>query len=93
MKGIFADTIIAKTWIWYYLGGAIAASLILNKMGATKIILATPVISKNTKREIAQYFDKIVAVETPDDFFAVGEFYQEFPQVEDKEVKAILNSK
>ena len=32
MKGIFADTIIAKTWIWYYLGGAIAASLIFRKL-------------------------------------------------------------
>ena len=72
---------------------AIAASLILKKLGAKKIILATPVISKYTKREIAQYFDKIIAVETPDDFSAVGEFYREFPQVADKEVIEIVNRK
>lgn len=69
---------------------AIAASLILAKLGTQKIILATPVISKRTKNELKKYFDKIVAVETPNDFQAVGEFYQEFPQVEDEEVKKLL---
>lgn len=72
---------------------AIAASLILKKLGAKKIILATPVISKYTKRKIAQYFDKIIAVETPNDFSAVGEFYREFPQVSDKEAIEIVNRK
>lgn len=72
---------------------AIAASLILKKLGSQKVILATPVISKKTKKELARYFDKIIAVETPDDFSAVGEFYREFPQIEDEEVKEILNSK
>lgn len=72
---------------------AIASSLILKKLGSNKIILTTPVISKRTKKEIKQYFDKIIAVETPDDFSAVGEFYRDFPQVEDEKVKEILNIK
>lgn len=72
---------------------AIAASMILKKLGSGKIILATPVISRRTKRELEKYFDKIIAVETPHDFQAVGQFYKEFPQVEDEEVKEILNSK
>jgi len=70
----------------------IVASKILKKLGLNKIILATPVISKRTKKELEKYFDRIVAVETPVTFQAVGEFYQEFPQVEDEEVKEILNS-
>ncbi len=32
MKGVYAETIIAKSWIWYYLGGAIVASLIFRKL-------------------------------------------------------------
>jgi len=72
---------------------SIAAALILKKLGASKIVLATPVISQNTKRELEEYFDKIIAVEIPKDFRAVGQFYREFPQIEDSEVKKILNSK
>src|SRR3972149_5732154 len=72
---------------------AIAASMILKKLGSKRIILATPVISRRTKKELQKYFDKIISVENPRDFQAVGQFYQEFPQVEDEEVKEILNIK
>lgn len=70
---------------------AIAASLILKKLGSKKNILATPVISKHTKKEIKKYFDKIISVITPSDFSAVGQFYREFPQVEDEEVRDLLH--
>ena len=72
---------------------AVAASMILKKLHAEKIILATPVISKLTKKEILKYFTTIVLVLLPRDFSAVGQFYQEFPQIEDEEVKEILKSK
>jgi predicted phosphoribosyltransferase len=39
---------------------------------------------------LGRYFDKIITVELPHDFRAVGEFYKEFPQVEDEEVKKLL---
>lgn len=69
-----------------------AAALILKKMEAKKIILAVPVITKKTMRYLKKYFDKIIAVEEPRDFSAVGEFYTEFPQVEDAEVAKIIGS-
>ncbi len=69
---------------------AITSSMILKKLGSKRIILATPVISKRTKKELERYFDKIITVETPRSFQAVGQFYQEFPQVEDKEVRKLL---
>mgnify|MGYP001611067425 CR=1 FL=1 len=72
---------------------AITAFKILKKLGSKKIVMATPVISGRTKKELRRYFDRVIAVETPHDFQAVGQFYQEFPQVEDEEVKKILNSK
>lgn len=71
----------------------IASSMILRKLGSKKVILATPVISKRTKKELQKYFDRVISVETPRDFQAVGQFYRDFPQVEDEEVKEILNIK
>lgn len=32
VKGLFAETLIAKTWIWYYLVSAIIGSLIFRKI-------------------------------------------------------------
>lgn len=71
---------------------AVAASIILKKLHAQKIILAMPVISKRTKKEISKYFNQIVSVITPRDFSAVGQFYKEFSQIEDEEVKDILKA-
>ncbi|OGH12735.1 MAG: hypothetical protein A2776_01920 [Candidatus Levybacteria bacterium RIFCSPHIGHO2_01_FULL_40_10] len=69
-----------------------AASLILKKLGSQKIILAVPVIAKRTKGRLSKYFDKIMALEIPYDFSAVGQFYREFPQVDDEEVSELLRS-
>lgn len=69
---------------------AIAASLFLRKQKVKSIILAVPVISQGTYRTIAKYFDKIVVLQVEKDFQAVGQFYEEFPQVSDNEVIAIL---
>lgn len=69
---------------------AIAASLFLRKQKVKSIILAVPVISQGTYPTIAKYFDKIVVLQVEKDFQAVGQFYQEFPQVEDEEVKRYL---
>jgi len=32
MKGLFVNTEIAKTWIWWYIGGSIASSMIFRKL-------------------------------------------------------------
>lgn len=60
---------------------------------AKTIILATPVISKDTLDSIKKYFDRVVSLHIASEFYAVGEFYRNFPQVEDNEVIEILNSK
>lgn len=57
----------------------------------SKIILAVPVIAKDTYDRLQSEVDKIVASEIPDSFGAVGEFFREFPQVSDEEVKNILS--
>ena len=32
IKGIFSETVIAKTWIWYYIGAALVSSMIFRKL-------------------------------------------------------------
>ncbi len=56
-----------------------------------KTILATPVIAKDTLRSISNYFDDVIILEIPSEFYAIGQFYKDFSQVSDKEVIKILN--
>lgn len=55
-----------------------------------KLICAVPVSPPDTLRKIAELADDVVCLETPNNFGAVGQYYQVFPQVEDDEVIAIL---
>lgn len=57
-----------------------------------KIILAVPVLASDTLERLLPLVDELIYLEAPWDFWAVGQFYQEFPQVEDKEVIKILAS-
>lgn len=68
----------------------IAASLYLKKEKAKTIILAVPVIAKDTLGDINRYFDMIVVLKIESDFQSVGQFYRNFPQVENEEVIEIL---
>ncbi len=62
----------------------------LKKENAKKIILAVPLIATDTLRYIKKYFDMIISLKKIKDFGAVGEFYKNFPQVENSEVIKLL---
>ncbi|MFO0435847.1 MAG: phosphoribosyltransferase, partial [Sphingobacteriaceae bacterium] len=55
-----------------------------------KIIVAVPVSAKDTAYKIAQQTDEFICLYLPEDFKGVGEFYENFEQVSDDEVIAIL---
>lgn len=55
-----------------------------------KLILAVPVASADSILKLKKLVDKVVVLETPADFYAVGQFYQNFPQVIDAEVIQLL---
>lgn len=55
-----------------------------------KLICAVPVAPPDTLEKVASYADEVVCLETPEWFQAVGQFYMDFPQVEDDEVIEIL---
>ncbi len=54
------------------------------------LILATPVAPPESIEALRSAADEIVCLETPEDFFAVGQFYRDFSQVSDDEVKSVL---
>ncbi|PIP53301.1 phosphoribosyltransferase [Candidatus Beckwithbacteria bacterium CG23_combo_of_CG06-09_8_20_14_all_34_8] len=57
-----------------------------------QVIIAIPVCSKQTLAILETEVDIVIVLETPDDFYAVGQFYQSFEQVEDEQVIKILKN-
>lgn len=55
-----------------------------------KLILAVPVGPKETIEVLRKEVDELVCLVTPEVFYAVGQFYQEFGQTTDEEVVEIL---
>ncbi|MBI4157516.1 phosphoribosyltransferase [Candidatus Woesebacteria bacterium] len=67
-----------------------AAIKCLRKVGVKEIILAVPVAPSDTASRLGKMVGKIVILEIPKLFSAVGQFYREFPQVADAEVIQLL---
>ncbi len=55
-----------------------------------EIILAVPVCAKDTIGRLKGQVDKFVCLEIPEDFRAVGQFYEVFDEVSDEEVEELL---
>ncbi|HZJ29396.1 MAG TPA: phosphoribosyltransferase family protein [Solirubrobacterales bacterium] len=68
-----------------------AAIQALRKQGTAAVIAAVPVAPLDTCAEISALADHCVCVHTPEPFYSVGAWYQEFPQVADEEVRALLS--
>jgi putative phosphoribosyl transferase len=56
-----------------------------------RIVVAVPVGSPDTCREFADIADEIVCARAPEHFAAVGQWYDDFRQTEDEEVRALLH--
>jgi putative phosphoribosyl transferase len=54
------------------------------------VILAVPVAPPDSLAELRPLVDRVVCLDVPEDFYAVGVHYRDFPQVEDAEVVALL---
>ena len=61
--------------------------------GAKLVIVATPVAPPDTVEKLRNVADQVVVLEVPRYFAAVAQFYEEFPQVSDGEVLALLQGK
>ena len=56
-----------------------------------RIIGAVPVGPRSTIEEARRLVDQLVVLRVPEPFYAVGNFYRDFEQVEDREVLQYLN--
>lgn len=68
--------------------GAIAE---VRSAGASKIILAAAVSSRSAAAEIKKLVDELIILDIPLGFFAVAQFFANFPQVTDDEVVKMLH--
>ena len=71
----------------------ISALHALRARGAAKVVCAVPVSPPDTLEKVRQFADDTVCLLAPPNFYAVGQFYGDFPQVDDSEVIAILAKK
>jgi predicted phosphoribosyltransferase len=56
----------------------------------SKIIVAVPVGSPDTCREFEAIADEVICARTPQPFSAVGQWYRDFSQTSDQEVRELL---
>ena len=69
---------------------AAAAAQIARQGGAARVIVATPVAPPSTIKRLASVADEVIAVRTPENFFAIGEWYSDFSPTSDDEVRRLL---
>ncbi|HSO07788.1 MAG TPA: phosphoribosyltransferase family protein [Pelomicrobium sp.] len=68
----------------------ISALHALRSRAPEKLICAVPVAPPDTVERVREHCDEMVCLEQPLQFYAVGQFYHHFDQVEDAEVRAVL---
>ena len=70
----------------------LVAAKSLKEAGAKKVIIAAPVAPPEVVAKLKEVADEVVLMQTPPDFMAVGQFYQDFHQLDDEEVIELLKS-
>jgi predicted phosphoribosyltransferase len=68
----------------------VAALHAVRQRQPARLVCAVPVASPEAVRLVEQHADEVVCLDTPRRFYAVGQFYASFPQLEDDEVIALL---
>ena len=64
----------------------------LRQAGAARIIAAVPVGAASTCDKIEEEADQLICLHTPEPFYGVGQWYNDFSQTSDDEVLALLNN-
>jgi len=67
-----------------------AAVKALRQREAAKIVVAVPVGPPDTCHEIEEQADEMICLSTPEFFQAVGQYYDDFSQTTDEDVRELL---
>jgi len=68
----------------------IAAIRQVREEAPDEVIVAVPVISRSALGKVKEEADRVIYLESPELFFSVSQFYRDFKQTSDEEVKRIL---
>jgi putative phosphoribosyl transferase len=63
----------------------------VRERGAGEVVVAVPVAPPHTVAVLKAQADEVICPATPDLFFGIGQFYLDFAQTTDEEVRAILD--
>ncbi len=66
------------------------AALALHHMQPRRIVSAVPVAPSSACVELGKLVDEVVCIAMPELFFAIGQWYEEFPQITDEQVAEML---
>jgi predicted phosphoribosyltransferase len=68
----------------------VAAVAALRQLGAGRIVVAAPTIARSTYDYLQTMADDVIAVIVPEEFYGVGQWYEDFSQTTDEEVQQLL---
>jgi putative phosphoribosyl transferase len=68
-----------------------AAARAVRQRQPARLIIAVPVAAESTCREMEAEADEVVCAVIPEAFFGVGQFYENFGQTTDEEVRTLLD--
>lgn len=71
-------------------GSALVAIRLLRAKGAAKVILAVPVCTRQNAQVLRPELDDLICLESPEQFFAIGLWYEDFARTSDEEVLQLL---
>ena len=67
-----------------------AAISVVRAQWPARVILAVPVVQPSIAKELEREVDELVYVLAPGDLYAIGVWYERFPQLTDEDVRTIL---
>jgi putative phosphoribosyl transferase len=69
-----------------------AAAQALRSLGPKRIVAAVPVGPPSSIADLEQVTDEVVCPNQPEPFMSIGQFYRDFTQLSDDDVKAVLQA-
>ena len=69
-----------------------AAALAVKTKAPASVVVAVPVGSSSAVARVAAVVDRVICLESPASFYAVGQFYADFRQTSDAEVRELLQA-
>ncbi|AGA28082.1 phosphoribosyltransferase [Singulisphaera acidiphila] len=67
-----------------------AAVAALRQMQPARTVIAVPIAAPSTCKEFQDEVDEVICARTPEPFYAVGLWYEDFSQTSDEEVRDLL---